>query len=396
MRRLLVPVCLVAFACSSEKGLGPVPPGSFAGIATGFRHTCALLADTTIGFCWGDNAVGQGGNGVMSTIDSNPMAVSGFRAFTQIDGGQGHTCGLVTGGAAYCWGISDDGALGNDTTTRSAVPILVAGGLTFKQISTGFNSTCALTQAGTAYCWGANDFGQLGRDTTAAHTPVAVETNLTFTQITVGQYYACAIATSGEAYCWGVNTFGNLGTTDTTAHAGPRLVAGGLHYRAIAAASYQTCAITTLGAAYCWGAGQFGLLGNGSKDDHRTPTQVLGGHQYSTISVGVNHTCGLTVDLFLYCWGLNDNAQLAGTATETCILGPAVSAPCSTRPILSARGHVFRAVSAGGFHTCAIEVNGGAFCWGANDRGQVGNGQTGANVVPVTRVPDPPPLPPAS
>lgn len=387
LRRLLFASCVVAIACSSDDGLGPVPPGTFAEVTGGFRYNCGI-ADEGVGFCWGDNSTGQGGNSVMSSIDSVPQPIAGLVLFSKIAAGQGHTCGLV-GGDAYCWGVSNDGALGSDTTTRSAVPIPVTGGLKFKEISAGFNSTCALTLAGAAYCWGSNGFGQLGRDTTDTRTPVAVATGLAFSKISVGQYYACGVAAGGDAYCWGSNTYGNLGTTDTTTHAGPRLVAGGLHFKAIAAASFHTCGVATDATAYCWGAGLLGILGNGARDDHPTPTTVSGGHQYATVTVGANHSCGLTVDLFLYCWGSNGSAQLAGTASETCPLGPGTNLPCTSTPVLSASGHTFRSASAGAFHTCAVAFTGGAFCWGANDRGQIGNGSTGSAVAAVTRVPDP-------
>src|SRR6266496_3700780 len=356
VRRLIFTLSFVALACSSDR-LGPVPPGSFESVSGGFLYTCGVLSETATGYCWGDNAVGQGGNGVMSTIDSFPKPVSGLVLFTQ-----------------------------------SAVPIPVAGGLTFKEISAGVNSTCALTLAGVAYCWGANDFGQLGRDGTSSQTPVAVATNLVFTTIAVGQYYACAIAVGGDAYCWGYNQWGNLGTLDTTAHAGPRLVAGALHFKAIDAASYHTCAITTMAAAYCWGSGQYGLLGNGSTDDHPTPTLVSGSHAFASISLGINHSCGRDVDGRLFCWGSNGAKQLAATTTETCRFGPQPTDtwPCTSTPVATASGHFYRALSAGAFHTCAVEFGGGAYCWGANDRGQVGNGSTGSPVAAVTRVPDPP------
>ena len=389
MRRVLLAASLAAIACGPDGGLGPVPAGLFSMVTGGFRYTCGMVIDVG-GYCWGDNAVGQGGNGVLGTIESAPKPISGFILFTHIDAGQGHTCALIPGGDAFCWGVSDEGALGSDTTTRSAVPVPVAGGLKFKEISAGSNSTCALTLAGVAYCWGANGFGQLGRDTTSTQTPVAVSTNLTFTKIAVGQYYACAIAVDQAAYCWGANTYGNLGTTDTTTHAGPRLVAGSLHFKAIDAASFHTCAVATNAAAYCWGAGQLGLLGNGAKDDHPTPTLVSGNHPFSSITVGANHSCGLSVDLFLFCWGSNGSAQLAATAAETCVLGPGTNVPCTTTPVISASGLTFRGASAGAFHTCAVAGEGGAFCWGANDRGQIGNGSTGAPVAAVTRVPDPP------
>src|SRR3954465_12542671 len=40
------------------------------------------------------------------------------------------------------------------------------------------------------------------------------------------------------------------------------------------------------------------------------------------------------------------------------------------------------AISAGGDHTCALK-DGAAYCWGANDSGQIGDGSTTRRLVPV-------------
>ena len=40
-------------------------------------------------------------------------------------------------------------------------------------------------------------------------------------------------------------------------------------------------------------------------------------------------------------------------------------------------------VSAGGFHTCSVTVDGWAYCWGENDRGQLGDATNADSNVPV-------------
>src|SRR2546426_940676 len=79
--------------------------------------------------------------------------------FATVSGGGDHTCGVTTGGAAYCWGNNGFGQLGTGTTTNSATPVAVAGALTFAAVSASTGSfTCGLT-VGAACCWGYSKVG---------------------------------------------------------------------------------------------------------------------------------------------------------------------------------------------------------------------------------------------
>src|SRR2546422_971128 len=83
--------------------------------------------------------------------------------------------------------------------------------------------------------------------------------------------------------------------------------------------------------------------------------------------------------------------RLAAAASETCIYGPGPNDhfPCTSTPIVAVGGQEFRALAAGGFHTCAIGTGGGAYCWGGNNEGQIGNGVAGTPVVNAAQVSDP-------
>jgi alpha-tubulin suppressor-like RCC1 family protein len=397
-RRALALVCLFPIAACSEP-VAPASPGAFAAVAGGFEHTCALLGGG-LAYCWGRNTSFQLGTNRTNEHDSLPQQVSAPFPFTKIDAGQYHSCGLVASGAAYCWGIGPDGALGSDTATLTTRPIPVDGGLTFKAITLGQRHTCALTNAGVAYCWGDNILGQVGRDTTAAaiSTPVPVAGNQTFSAIAAGDYHTCGIATDGLAYCWGDNIFGALGAADTIRTSKlPVAVAGNHHFRAIDGGNVHTCAVATNGEAWCWGAGGAGQLGNGARTDQFGPVRVTGSRLFGWISVGTNHSCALDIDAVnLYCWGSNGAGQLAGATDETCVYGPGPNDnfPCRSTPVRAAAGHYFEAVSAGGFHTCAIAFGGAAYCWGGNVQGQLGNGEPGVNAAAPVRVPDPHPVTP--
>jgi|tagenome__1003787_1003787.scaffolds.fasta_scaffold20972730_2 alpha-tubulin suppressor-like RCC1 family protein len=204
-------------------GVGSMRPslGHLNKISAGEYRTCAVTVDG-VGYCWGDNSRGQVGDG--TTVNRFvPTPVLGGLHFVSISpGGPTHTCGLTTSGAAYCWGSNVLGKLGDGTTTDRLTPAAVAGGLVFTALSVGAgNQTCGLTASGAAYCWGINDDGQLGDGTTITRaSPTAVAGGLAFVQLSTGTGHTCGVTVDGIAYCWGNNANGQLGDGGTT----PRLV----------------------------------------------------------------------------------------------------------------------------------------------------------------------------
>ena len=61
----------------------------------------------------------------------------GGLTFASLTAGAYHTCGLTSGGAAYCWGYNVYGQLGDGSTTGRTAPVAVAGGLTFASLTAG-------------------------------------------------------------------------------------------------------------------------------------------------------------------------------------------------------------------------------------------------------------------
>ena len=90
-------------------------------------------------------------------------------------------CALDSAGAAYCWGINEDGELGDGSINASPVTVPVAvdtsgvlAGKTLTQISANYGPTCALDSAGATYCWGENEGGELGDGSSALNSDVPV------------------------------------------------------------------------------------------------------------------------------------------------------------------------------------------------------------------------------
>ena len=146
-------------------------------IAGGYYHTCVIASGQA--FCWGFNGSGQLGNNSINN-SSTPVAVdtSGIlsgKSITDLAPGRNHTCSLA--GQAYCWGLNDSGQLGTGNNSNSLLPVAVttSGALSDKvitQLVGGYYHTCAIALS-QSYCWGLNDNGQLGNNATAnSNAPV--------------------------------------------------------------------------------------------------------------------------------------------------------------------------------------------------------------------------------
>ena len=309
---------------------------AFTTIAAGGEHTCGV-ATGGAAYCWGLGIDGQLGDGVPAPNRRTLVAVVNSPTFAALSGGMYHTCGVSMTAAAYCWGFN------LPCPGCASFPAVVLNGVRFVVVSAGWTHACGVTTTGAAYCWYYNDSGQLGDgSTTNSTSPVLVLGNLTFTGVSAGYIHTCGVTVAGAAYCWGSNASGQLGDVTTMDETSPVPVQGALTFATVSAGGYHTCGITTQGGTYCWGGGV------------TAPVAVPGGLTFATVSAGFYHTCGVTAGGTAYCWGGNTYGQLGdGTTTNR------------TDPVSVLGGLTFATVSAGSSHTCGVTTVGAAYCWGA-------------------------------
>jgi len=353
---------------------------TFTAVDAGSSHSCGVTSGG-VAYCWGNNQSGQLGDG--STMRrAAPVAVSGL-ALASITAGTDHTCGLTTAGAAYCWGNNQAGALGNGSTTLSPTPVAVVGGLTFASLSAGSGQTCGSTTDGVEYCWGSNAGGKLGDGTTIATrpTPAPITNDFRFRAVSAGAAHSCGIARSGGIFCWGRNSSGQLGDYTTVDRRTPRIMPGATTYHDISAGAGHTCALATssavepiwLGSAYCWGANNVGQLGTGTTTQATRPAAVVGDLTFTAVRTRRNHTCAIRHgNGGVYCWGQNEAGQLGDGSIDD-----------SPTPVAVQGGVLFTAVGTGDRHTCGIATTRRVYCWGGNRTGQLGDGSTSASYLPV-------------
>jgi len=129
-------------------------------VAPGDTFTCALL-DTHKVKCWGDNTLGQLGDGTTTTRLA-PTDVTGLSNVTAIGAGAGHVCVLLSGGIVQCWGDNSNGQLGTGSTISSNTSEIVPGLSNVKILQVGSQGNCVLLMNNAVKCWGYNNDGEVG------------------------------------------------------------------------------------------------------------------------------------------------------------------------------------------------------------------------------------------
>lgn len=295
-------------------------------------HTCAVQSDTGEVWCWGSNSDGQLGNGSTGGSSAVPVQVSGSGTthdFVQVTAGARHTCARTPGGAVWCWG--DAGALGAGANADSGTPVQVTDSgspLAFSRIDAGSAHTCGVADngsgtSGEVWCWGAGGSGQLGDGNTSnAGTPVLVDGSDTrvYLRVAAGGDHACGIDGDGLAFCWGANASDQLGDGTGAIQSSPVPVqdpaGGAVVYGQITAGAAFTCAIAGAGDAFCWGSDGSGQLGDGGIGGTSAVPVAVSGVTLSRISAGDAHACGIAGD-GAWCWGTNASGQLGDGSTAT-------------------------------------------------------------------------------
>lgn len=218
-------------------------------------------------------------------------------------------------------------------------------------------------------------------DGLASATSDEIIVRLTFSQVSAGFKHACGVTVMGFAYCWGSNAFGQLGDQSFEDSAFPVPVANIFRYDQLSAGRDHTCGIVSNTAnTFCWGSNSSGQLGISATGNRNVPTVVQdGGRDYTLVSAGSFHTCAIDSDFSAFCWGSNQDGAL-GDGTET----------QRDAPVAVAGDLLLRRISAGNGHTCAtagFSLFGGSwetYCWGGlNQFGQVGDGTTTQRILPT-------------
>jgi alpha-tubulin suppressor-like RCC1 family protein len=130
-------------------------------------------------------------------------------------------------------------------------------------------------------------------------------------ELSLGVDMACARFASGEVDCWGYDWTTRDATGSPLVHDAPTAIDALRGVKRIALGTYFGCALTASGSVVCWGVQTEGELGDGKSNTWRPdPEPVRGVTNAVELAAGFDHACARTADGAIYCWGANDKGQL--------------------------------------------------------------------------------------
>ena len=391
----------------------PTGVRGFTQVIAGSNHSLALGSDGNL-YSWGDNSKGQLGRSASGTQDGTPGKVTmpGGITITQASAEGGYlgdfSLALGSDGNLYSWGSNSRGQLGRDISggfdgqpgmvdfpakpTPTGIKFGATAGTSLTGNKDGTWSVTTPQHAGgktdVAVSWSRNgqqpdahlDYTYISSYTVAFDSDGGKPTPDP-QRITEGQQAARPTASPAKdgflfdgwflkdaeggskvAYDFSQPVTGNI---TLVAHWSPADTGG-------------------------WSISPSKGNAMGGQQATITPPKLSRGIRFNQISTG-NSTSGFSIgvasDGNTYAWGANGSGRLGQYTNKTNMQKTPTRVPL---PDGVASGFTYTQVAAGGTHVLAIGSDGIVYSWGANDRGQLGNGSKDASG--ATAHPDPMPV----
>ncbi|RMA47257.1 hypothetical protein CI603_01220, partial [Bifidobacterium sp. wkB338] len=346
-------------------------------------------------YSWGNNDSGQLGRDASSIPGKKPGKLpppTERVSFAQASAGVASSLAMGSDGNLYSWGNNDSGQLGRDTTKSSATKAGVVG---FPEkpkptrVSFGDKAGANLT-ANTDGTWNV---------TTPAHPEEQVDVAISWTMngqqpdthldYTYINSYTVTFDSAGGQQTPGQQqiTIGKQATRPTTDPAKDGFLFDGWFIKdtdgkSDVAYDFSQPVTGDITLVAHWSPASTGGWsispdkGNamGGQQATITPPRLSRGIRFNQVSAGTaisGFSVGVASDGNAYAWGDNEDGQLGQDPDKTPTQNTPVRVPL---PDGVDSGFTYTQVAAGGAHVVAIGSDQIVYAWGANDQGQLGNG----------------------
>ena len=332
-------------------------------------------------------------NDALAEIPVRPYRVTAISV-----GGVNGGCALLENARIKCWGRSGYG----DREIRGDEPDEMGNRLKFinlgkgrlvKAVEASSAHTCAILDNEKLKCWGISTRARLGSGGSQdfGFSRKFMGDNIPYVKLGVGRTVlqvssgfpsgplTCVILDTGSVKCWGKSLFdfAKLGTTPLqvslgTGRTAMEIKVGGTH----------VCAILDNSQLKCWGS----KLGAGDRINRDYRNRTIMGDNLPFVDLGSDRramhvatsrssTCVILDTAQIKCWGSNQYGILGLGDTKNRGVDPYEMG--DNLPVVElATGRFAIAIEAGSYHMCAILDNGRIKCWGRNHLGQLGLGDT--------------------
>ena len=377
--------------------------------------------------CFGENDFGQLGYEDIQQRGDNSGELGNYLPFVDLGNvsifslhvGIQSSCAHLSNLSLKCFGRGDLGQLGLGNTNNMGdginemgmyIPYVDLGMEFVLDVDGGGYHSLAKSTSGQVKAWGFNNKGQLGYGDTewrgdnagemGSYLPIVNLGNeeVVIQSMKLGQFFSCVLLSNPffQMKCWGENGSGQLGqgfTSDIGDN--PQEMSVYLPYiqfpevieliDSFGVGWYHVGIISSTGSLFTFGENSRGQLGLGhSLDIGNQPNEM--GNYLQNVEVGTGrtvvgfyggyHSCVILDNFILKCFGFNDEGQLGYGDTST--RGNLANQMGDYLFEVNLRvGITSSSVHLGDFHTCVVILNDDSLkCFGRNDSGQLGIGNT--------------------
>jgi len=281
--------------------------------------------------------------------------------------GRGTTCVVSGAGAPSCYGTSAGDVSPAGVHTVAVTPTGI-GPITSIALSIFNNFVCVINSDKAVWCW-SSDGIRVPFRLQVADVPFLNVTDVSVgaSGAIAGDQDACTVLENSTVACWQFEASGFKALNSTPVR--------GLDGQPISAVTQVSvgygfaCAVTSNNAVLCWGLNNSGQLGRGFVTPNYSPFPAvpITGLTATLVSAGLNHACAVTTDGMVKCWGSDEYGQLGNGQSNI-----ATNFPFSTPQLVQGVSNA-RSVSAGYLFTCASLADASVKCWGQNEFGKLGH-----------------------
>jgi len=389
-----------------------------------FRNHNCILTPSSQPKCWGDGTFGQLGYGDTSIRGDLANQMSDYLPFVNVNSnvqsihvGRDHNCvHLSPSFDVKCWGYGFSGQLGYGNIQQRGDQASEMGtylstinfgpGVFVSEVSSGGEFNLILTDSGQLKAWGYNGQGQLGYGDTnnRGNSANQMADYLPFVQLGSGRtailstnqgYASCAILDDLSVKCWGDNGFGQLGQgtssdigddpNEMSDYLPPINFPSGVVVSSLGTGWYRAGIISSTGSLFTWGrnfVGQLGLghastIGDSGSEmgEYLEAVNVGSGRSVVQFQGGSEHSCVILDNFNVKCFGKNNFGQLGYGDTSN--RGISANQMGDYLPEVNlGSGFTAQSLHLGRFHSCVVLNDNSFKCFGDNQFGQLGIGNT--------------------